>query len=185
MQAERIKRLLPEIYQAAAQPGTVLDALLGVMEVLHEPVERHLDQLDAVFDPRRADDRFLRMLASWVALDSVLEGPASAASERRSRAAIAQGNLRELVAETVNLARSRGTSRSLRRFLELATGLSGFDIQDAPAGPDGRAQPFAARIIAPAEAASIAPLIERIVASEKPAFTTVEIVYQGGSASNL
>lgn len=183
MQAERIRRLLPEIYQVAAQPGSVLDAVLGAMEALHAPVEERLEQLDSVFAPRRTDDRFLPMLASWLGLDAVLEGPSSVTAERHSRVAIAPGNLRELVAETAILARSRGTLPSLRRFLELATGLSGFTIEPTM-GPDGHPQPFSARIVAPAEAASIAPLIERIVAREKPAFTTVQIAYRSDQATS-
>lgn len=177
MEAERILRLLPEIYQAAAQPGTVLDALLNAMDALHAPVEDRLRDLDAVFDSRRTAERFLPILAAWVALDSLLEIPAGGAGERRSRGAIAPANLRELIAETAELGRNRGTRRSLHRFLELATGTSGWAIEDAPSGPDGRPLPFHVRIVAPAEAQAVAALVERIVASQKPAFTTTEIVY--------
>jgi phage tail-like protein len=178
VQADRIVRLLPEVYQSAVQKGSVLDGLLAVMEALHAPVEQRLADLDAVFDPRRTDDAFVTMLASWLALDPVLENATVAGTERRSRLAIAPGNLRELVAEAAHLARSRGTLTSLCRFLELATGISGYTLADPPLDPQGRVQPFAARIAAPASAAPLARSIERIVAREKPAFTTVEIVYR-------
>ena len=172
-------RLLPDVYQSAARPGSALDALIGVMEVLHAPVEQRLANLDGVFDPRRTQDPFVSMLAGWLGLDPVLEEDAAAAgTDRRSLLSVAPGNLRELVAEAAHLARSRGTLGSLCRFLELATGVSGYALADPPRDTKGRIQPFAARIEAPASAAPLAHSIERIVAREKPAFTTVEIVFR-------
>jgi phage tail-like protein len=179
MQADRIARLLPEIYRGALQQdGGVLSAILHVMEALHAPAEARLLALDEVFDPRRAEDAFVVMLAAWLALDPVLQAPAGIDAERRGRLAITPGNLRELVSEAAGLAQLRGTPRSLVRFLELATGIAGFDVVDPPPAEDGTAKPFAVRLVAPHAARSLAPLVERIVASEKPAFTEVEIMFR-------
>ena len=74
MRAERIARFLPEIYRVTL--GTkhgVLDSLLEAMASQHEPVERILDELDAYFDPVRAPERFLPMLASWLDLAPYLD----------------------------------------------------------------------------------------------------------------
>ncbi|WP_431267345.1 phage tail protein [Dankookia sp. P2] len=178
MQADRIARLLPEIYRGAAQQGSILDAILHVMEALHAPAEARLATLDAVFDPRRAEDAFVAMLAAWLALDPMLQSQAQADPEWRGRLAITPGNLRELVAEAWGLAQARGTPRSLARFLELATGLPGFEVTSPPPGADGTVPPFAARLLAPQAARAMAPLVERIVAFEKPAFTEVQIMFR-------
>jgi len=179
MQRDRIARLLPEIYQAALQPGSVLDAILQVMEAQHETAEAALAGLDATFDPRRADDAFVVMLATWVALGPLVEPPDMSGDGRRQRMMIAPANLRELTARAAELARARGTSASLITFLELATGVSGFAIDDDPRDAAGRPLPFAATLRVPAEASSFRDLIETIVAREKPAFTRVEIVFAG------
>ena len=77
MDAARIVRLLPEVYQAAARPGSVLAALLAAMEQQHATAEAVLGALDAVFDPRRAPEPFLRMLANWVGLGSLVQASAA------------------------------------------------------------------------------------------------------------
>jgi phage tail-like protein len=177
MEESRIVKLLPEVYRSARLPGSVLDAVLATMAAYHRPAEAALAELDANFDPRRAQDAFVVMLAGWVALDPYLTAHGWERDGRRGRVAIDLGNLRELTTRAAELARLRGTLGSLRAFLELATGLAGFDIEENPPGGDGRPQPFHARIRAPAGGASYRDLIALIVAREKPAFTTVEVTY--------
>ncbi|NUT32200.1 MAG: phage tail protein, partial [Hamadaea sp.] len=46
MRRSAIERLLPAAYQRAAVPGSVLGALLDVMETLHDPDERLLAEVD-------------------------------------------------------------------------------------------------------------------------------------------
>ena len=84
--------------------------------------------------------------------------------------------LRELVAEASDLARWRGTTRGLVRFLEVATGLEGFGVDEAPMDEAGRLRPFHVVVHGPAQAVEMRPLIERIVESEKPAHVTCDIV---------
>jgi phage tail-like protein len=177
MEESRIVKLLPEIFRSAAMAGTPLDAVLAIMAACHGPAEAAITDLDANFDPRRAPDAFVVMLAGWVALDPYLTVHGWERDGRRGRVAIDLGNLRELTTRAAELARLRGTLGTLRTFLELATGLSGFAIEENPAGVDGRPQPFHARVQAPMGARTYQDLIALIVAREKPAFTTVEIAY--------
>jgi hypothetical protein len=82
------------------------------------------------------------------------------------------GRLRELVAAAAELSKWRGTRRGLMTYLEVATGLRGFDIQERP---DGR--PFHLRVVVPAGGDVHRALIERIVEQEKPIYTTHEVVF--------
>ncbi len=60
--------------------------------------------------------------------------------------------LRDLTARAAELARRRGTADGLRVFLEIATGLDGFAIEERPGA-------FSATVIAPAAAKSFEGLI--------------------------
>ena len=77
------------------------------------------------------------------------------------------GQLRQLIAEAVDLARWRGTREGLQRFLTSATGVEGFVVRE-PA-------PFRLVVELPAAALPHRALIEQIVRREKPAFTQHEI----------
>src|SRR4051812_5361415 len=128
MKSAEILRLLPGVFQRTAREGGPLMALLGVMEVLQAPTEATLEQLDALFDPRRAPDRFVPFLAHWVDLDlPVTTGV---------------GRLRERVAAGVGLSRWRGTARGLLLFLSTATGRKDFQLDERVPGPDGLPRPF-------------------------------------------
>lgn len=174
MDAARIARLLPEVYQAAARPGSVLAALLAAMEQQHATAEAALGALDAVFDPRRAPEPFLRMLADWVGLGSLVQASAAIGQDRLI---VEEAALRELTARAAELARLRGTAGALRILLELATGVPGFEVGPAPPDAEGRAPAFAAMVSAPPAARQFQRLIETVVAEHKPAFTTVAIAY--------
>jgi phage tail-like protein len=183
MEADQIVRLLPEIYQqarlrdraaAADGEGSLLDALLDVMTAHHAPVEAALADLDASFDPRRAAEPFVKLLASWMSLAPYLSvqrlGEDGTAASGGSGRGLSGTPLRELTARAAELARLRGTADGLRIFLEVATGLDGFVISERPGG-------FSATVTAPAAARPLDGLISLIVAREKPAFTTVEVAY--------
>jgi phage tail-like protein len=158
MRDEAIARLLPEVYQRAVAPGGVLAALLAVMESMHEPDETLLDNVDDLFTAYRAPDRLVSYLAGWLALDGELPVPT--------------GRLRDLVAEGAMLARWRGTPTGLCRFLALATGVEGFTVEE----PFDR--PFHIVVRVPPAAAGLLPLVRRVVAREKPAATTAEVVLE-------
>ncbi|MEH0929034.1 phage tail protein [Micromonospora sp. CPCC 205558] len=167
MRRSAIERLLPAAYQRACVPGSVLWALLDVMEGLHAPDEAILAEVDALFDPYRAPDGLVVRLTRWVAMDHVVASPRPDAP-----LPLPVGRLRDLVANAALLARWRGTPYGIRRALELATGTSGFAI-DEPAE-----RPFHVVVRVPAAAADQLPVITRIVEAEKPASATVEIVLE-------
>lgn len=154
MRHQAIERLLPAAYQRAATRGSVLYALLDVMEGMHAPDEEVLETVDDLFAAYRTRDELLPFLARWLALEH-LPVPA--------------GRLRNLIAEGAALAQWRGTPEGLLRTLEIATGVGGFAIEE----PRDRPYHFVVRV--PAAAAGQVALIRRIVEAEKPAATTAEV----------
>ncbi|SRR5579883_1173553 len=176
MKRTDIEQLLPGVFQRTVRPGTPLFALLDVMEALPAADEAILDQLDAFFDPHRTPDSFVPFLAGWVDVARLLpaapEGLMAAASDPLPGG---MGRLRELVAAAIFLAQWRGTAKGLLRFLETATGVQGFTIEEQVVGADGRLQPFHMRIHVPADAEPYRVLIERIIESEKPVYVTYEL----------
>jgi phage tail-like protein len=166
MRRQTIERLLPAAYQRAATDQSVLAALLEVMETLHAPDEQVIGDFDAQFAPYTARPDFLPFLAGWVTLDHLV-------GVRRPGAAdpllIPAGRMRDLLAEASALAQVRGTPDGLRRFLEIATGVRGFEITE----PSQRPFHFVVRV--PATARAYAGVVGHIVEHEKPAATTFEL----------
>ena len=168
MRHQAIERLLPAAFQRAATPGSPLRALLEVMEELHAPDEAILDSVDELFRPYRTPDAFVPYLAGWLALDHLL--PAPGRSAPGGQLPMPVGRLRDLVAHGAELAQWRGTPTGLRRTLEIATGVTGFGIDEPP----GR--PFHVVVRVPPAAADQMALVRRVVDTEKPAATTAEVV---------
>lgn len=160
MKSRQIAHLLPAVMRRTLAFSPPLTALLGVMEAMHTPTEAALRGFRDVMNPYAAPERFVPYLASWVGLEPVLD----------ERGEISSGisRLRELVAASHMLAKWRGTARGLVLFLEIATGLRGFAIEEP--------RPFHFVLALPPGAAVHRSLIERIVGSEKPAYVTAEIV---------
>jgi hypothetical protein len=150
MRRSAIERLLPAAYQQAAGPGTVLAALLAVMEGLHEPSERVLAAAPELFSPYRTRPDLVPFLAGWVAADHLRLPP------------VPVGRLRDLVAT------------GLRAVLETATGVPGFAVEE-PAD-----RPFHIVVRAPAAARPQLQLVRHIVEIEKPAAVTCEVTVPAG-----
>lgn len=164
MKATEIKQLLPHAFQQAAPPNSPLAALLAAMEALHDPCDQHLDRLPLYFDPRRAPARFLPFLASWLDIDASL--------------ALRIPHLRELTANAAALAKMRGTRQALIDFLETATGIRGFEVDEPLLDPAGVHREFHIRVSAPPQAKPLRAVIEAIVEREKPAYVTSELVFE-------
>lgn len=183
MKQNEIKQLLPEVLQRTVpkekvppgRPGNLMGAFLQVMEDLHAPTEEDLAKIDAVFHPYRTADRFVPFLASWVDFDYVLGGLAD--EEALSSPAYTQrmACMRDLIARAAWLSQWRGTNKGLLTFLELATGVHGFKIDETVPGKDNTVRPFHLKITVPAEAARFTDLIRRIVDTEKPIYVTYEL----------
>jgi phage tail-like protein len=167
MRRQAIERLLPTAYQRAAVEGSVLGALLDVMETLHAPDERLLADVDALFAPYTAPERFLPFLTGWVTLDYLVGVPRPGGDVRLPLPA---GRVRDLIANGAALAKLRGTPIGLRWFLQIATGATGFAI-DEPAD-----RPFHFVVRVPPDARAYLGVINRIVEMEKPAASTFEVV---------
>ena len=165
MLRREIERLLPGVIQRTLPESPLLVGLLDAMAQLHAPSEAALEELPANFDPRRAPDAFIPFLARWVDLDlPVTTG---------------LGRMRELIASAVELSQWRGTARGLLRFMEVATGETGFRVDDRVPDPKtGRPRPFHVRVIAPQGLEPHRPMLERIIELEKPAYVTYELRFE-------
>lgn len=171
MQRLEIEALLPAVYQDAIRSGTPLDAVLEVAACLPRPVEEVLATVDRLFDPRRAPEAMVAFLARWVDLDHFLlrrssDGPGGSLPT-------GMGHLRELCAAAAGLSRQRGTRQGLVRFLEIATGHTGFRIEEN-VDRNGVQRPFHLTVTAPVAAQAHQELIHAVVAFEKPAYVTYD-----------
>jgi phage tail-like protein len=175
MKTAQIRGLLPSVFQSAAGRGTPLNAILEVMETMHAPSEALLDHIEIFFDPYRTPDAFVPYIASWVDLEGVLDSPRARDVSGIYSLSTGVGRLREVAAAAVTLSKWRGTRKGLLLFLETATGLSGFTIDEAAVGSDGKVIPFHLRITAPAASVEHRTLIQRIIDMEKPAYVTYDL----------
>lgn len=177
MKRSEIEQVLPGIFQRTLRPQTPLYALLEVMEGLHAPSEAVLANLDAFFDPYRTPDEFVSYLAGWVDLERLLTEAKGYAAPSAPPPPLpsGQGRLRELIAAAAFLSKWRGTPKGLLRFLETATGVQGFVIDEQVPGPDGQPRPFHLRIVAPQATEPYTVMLRRIIELEKPAYVTYEL----------
>lgn len=174
MEPRRILHYLPQNYQVAAATGqNVLMAMLSVMDSMHAPSERVLGSLDSYFDPYRAPDAFVLMQAGWLGLDRYFEWSGGSYGQGDPSFPTGIGRLRLLIGEYPLLVRGRGTRSALTRFLEVATGLSGFAIEDgSKSGED-----FHVLVHAPRSASPLANFVRAIVAGERPAHATWDVQF--------
>ncbi|WP_159708073.1 phage tail protein [Arthrobacter sp. 18067] len=170
VQASKLLTVLPEVFQVAADTSAPMQALLAVAEDMHQPVRQVLDRLHTVPDPGRAPASLIPFLSRWVDLDWLtLPGAEGAAVS----SAIPITRQRDLIAEAADLSSRRGTVDGLTRFLHLATGVTGFDVESVPGA-------FHIKVLVPAEAAGQLELIRRIVKGVKPAHVTDDIEVRTG-----
>ena len=163
MSKDRIEELLPSVIRRTILPGSPLAALTAVRADLYDPADAAAGGLDAYFDPWRCPERFLPLLATWVDLPL----PITTGTRR----------LRELIAVAVGLHQVRGTRRALLAFLEAATGLRGFEVDETVRDAAGRVRPFVVAVRAPEEARAHAAMIQRLIDSERPAQVQCELAF--------
>jgi phage tail-like protein len=186
MRREHIERLLPAAFQRSVTGHGVLDALLAVMQGLHEPSETVLSHVDDLVSAYRAPDVLVPFLVNWVAFDHLGLAPAGLTTAAEGATAggataggrVPAGRLRDLIANAAALAATRGTAAGLCRLLATVTGVDGYRV-DEPAN-----RPFHLVVRVPPAAAADLELIRRIVAAEKPAATTFEVVLDASKAVN-
>jgi phage tail-like protein len=178
MRRDEIAQLLPVIFQRALTPANPLTAALSVMEALQAPSEQVLAHLDTFFDPRRTKEEFVPYLAFWTDLTKLIDDSDNKEDGAYLRANFPSGlgRLRELTANAAYLSQWRGTQKGLSLFLQTATGMTDFHIQEN-VDIKGQSKPFHMTVRAPAEAKQYARLIERIIESEKPAYVTYQLAF--------
>ncbi len=180
MRGDEIARLLPEVFQRTCVPGSPMAGLLDAMAALIDPIEKKLDELDTTFNPHRAPDRFVAVLARWVDMDHIGEGIAGndlAGASGPPSFPSGLGRLRELCASAAVLARTRGTPGGFIRYLETATGCRGFVLEEGVTGPERSPRPFHFRLLAPASARAHRRLLQKLIQLEKPAHATYELEF--------
>jgi len=163
MSREQIEQLLPSVVRRAIVSGNPLAALTAVMADLYDPVEDAAGQLDGYFDPWRCPERFLPLLAAWMDLPlPVTTGPS---------------RLRELIAVAAEHHQVRGSRRALLAFLEAATGLRGFEVDEIVRDAAGQVRPFVVAVRAPEAARAHAAMVERLIDRERPAHVRCELSF--------
>jgi phage tail-like protein len=178
MKPNEIAQLLPGIFQRTLHPGNPLSGLLEVMEGLNDIPEETLENLDAFFNPYRTPDRFVPFLADWVDLEWLLvQSPGERLVTGVMPLHSGLGRLRELIAASAHLAQMRGTAGGLVLFLETATGIQDFKIEENLSCADHQPRPFHLCIHAPQESTPYRVMIERIIEFEKPAYVTYELIF--------
>lgn len=172
MRRAEIERLLPLVFRdTLGYPGNPLGDFLNVMEDQHAPTEVILKDIARFFDPYQTPDRFVPYLATWVDLERLLYETPYARTPAPWPSGT--GRLRELIAAAAYLSEWRGTSKGLLRFLEVATGLTGFTVVENP-----NQRPFHVSFMAPAESVRYRELIQRIIEQEKPAYVTYDLAFR-------
>jgi len=176
MKLAEIKKLLPNTYQYTLQKSKPMQAILSVMEAQHEPVEILLKNLDEYFDPYRAPSRFVPYLARWMDLDRFFSESLLGTDEESQEPLLSgQGRLRELITAASYLSQWRGTANGLQLFLEIATGNSGYVIDENVKDESGVVKPFHFLVTAPVTAKKFRSLIVQIIEQEKPAYVSYSL----------
>jgi phage tail-like protein len=174
MKAERIKHLLPAVVQEGTDPGTPMATLLDLMQALHQPSDEVIESIGSYFNTLETPDAFVPFLARWVDIDRFFpEGYSGQHSD--SPLGTGMGRLRELICSAAYLSQWRGTRIGLTRFLETATGVAGFRIEERTETEETQGRSFHLSITAPADARPHLALIERIIDQEKPAYVTYDL----------
>ncbi len=157
---------LPAIYGQ----GDFIGRFLLIFEHLLLPVDRQIDHLALLFDPRHTPAELLPWLASWV--DLVLDE--TWPEERR----------RELIQSAVQLYQWRGTNRGLKEYLRIYTGVEPeiyepISRMDLSKEPDTRgrlaAQSFVVTLRVPDPDDVDRAKVTTIVEAEKPAHTAYQL----------
>lgn len=185
MRKEQISSMLPVVFQKTRMSGEPLEALLDVMELLHEPADHTLANIEKFYNPYHAPDTFMPYLASWVGVSQFFgdytshNKPNSADKLNKNYDPIPSGMgcLRELVASATRLARLRGTSKGLIEVLEVATGIKDIKINEQALDESGIPKPFFIEISVPRSGELFKQFITKIIELEKPVYITYRLKF--------
>ena len=159
--------LLPEAFRVASVSSPPLRALVAAADDMLRPVRETLDSLDTLVAPYRIRDDLVPYLSRWVDLDWLTLPDADSTTALVRGVPVARQ--RDLIAAAADLSATRGTRAGMLRFLRLALGCDGFEIESERG-------PFHLRVVVPPEEADHIDLVRRIVGAIKPAHLTHEVV---------
>lgn len=178
MKHREMIQLLPEVFKRTDITGSPLYGLLEVIETFTEPIEKKLKDLPQYFNPYTTPEIFLTFLAGWVDLDRFfIPYYYQSVAKPEYLQMINSAQLRELIVAATYLSKIRGTAHGLQSFLEIATGIKGFEI-GGENSVKGEPLPFHIKVTAPGVAKIYHPLIGRIIEQEKPAYVTYTLIYK-------
>ncbi len=186
MDSNTIAELLPDVIRRQQLPGSTLDACLQVMSSQHAPSENILSSLPTTINPRQCPRRFLPLLVQWLDLDRIFYGDQTVGTNEQShRTSLPIGRLRELLAVTIQLSQRRGTAAGLKAMLTAATGIADIAIQEVVYDQSGNELPYHVTVTIPESGLPHRLLLERMVAEEKPAHVTADIVFINASDNKI
>ncbi len=134
-----------------------IEDFLQIFEEQLKILESHIDRIPNLFDPWRADAKFLPYLASWLALELPEEW-----GERTQRS---------LINKIVSIYHSRGTLAGLETILRIYLGDAVKELKEHPAKAHLFTVTFNFPNFEPAELARRTQAIRNVIDSEKPAQT--------------
>ncbi len=184
MHKEKIENLLPSVFQKEIRPNEPLNAFLEVMELLHEPAESILSDIEKYYNPYLAPDEFLPYLASWLDISRFFfeftdKHNASELDKRFHIEPIPSGIacLRELIASAAYLSRWRGTAKGLVELLEISMAVKGIEINEQVIDDSGLPKPFYMEVLVPNKAECYTAFIQQLVELEKPVYVTYRLKF--------
>lgn len=161
---EKLLQNLPEVFQSGIpeqQPGEEPfgKRFLQIFEEQLDKLESKVDRIPHLFDPWKAEAKFLPWLASWLALE-LPEG------EERVR--------RSLIASIHEIYRKRGTIAGLETILRIYLGEAVESLKEDPETPHRFIVTVNFPQFEPEKLARQTRAIRRVIEAEKPAHTDYE-----------
>jgi phage tail-like protein len=177
MRTQEIQNLLPQVIQRGIKAESLLAYLIQIMADYQGKSESNFNDFASLLDPFRTPDAFVPVLASWLDLEKLWIAHPERIQDIQYIPAFPTGigQLRRLLALAMQLSQLRGTKAGLLGFLETATGITGFRI-DENVNVKGESRPFHILVYIPAEAKQWRSFIERIIEHEKPLHLSFEII---------
>ena len=177
---DTIASLLPPVMAAQLRVNSPESALLDAMHCMLAPAESAMHALPRACNPRTCPDRFIPLLVRWLDLDRIFtkdQHISANPDEHRSSASL--GHIRELCATALTCSRWRGTEYGLLLFLRTITGEAHWHIDDADCDEMGKLRPFHITVSGPRTATHHRRLAMRVISSEKPAYVTASLRFDG------
>jgi len=162
---DNLLQYLPRVLQRAATElpageKSFIEDFLQIFDEQLKKFESQVDRIPNLFDPWRADSKFLPYLASWLALELPEEW-----GERTQRA---------LINKIVSIYHTRGTLAGLETILRIYLGDAVKELKEHPTQAHLFTVTFNFPNFKPKELAGRTRAIRKVIDAEKPAQTDYE-----------